>query len=113
MIQQDLFSPNVKKAVELRDEGIRIASDNSESHHPKWNELAFDELRRLVEQLEPYPFMAEEIRMIANVPIPPSKRAWGAVFLRAAKEGLIRRVGYRETSNPLAHRTPATLWSKI
>lgn len=59
------------------------------------------------------PFMAEDVRNYASLRglnDPPSKRAWGAVMVRAAKAELIKAIGFGFTKNPLAHRTPATLW---
>lgn len=111
MSQRDLFQPDTEKAAQLRNEGMRVASLNAESISPKWGEQAYLELKEFVRWNPGMQFMAEDVRAWAgNVAPPPSKRAWGAVILRAAKAGLIERVGYKETSNPLAHRTPATLW---
>jgi hypothetical protein len=103
----DLFD----NATYLRDRGIKRSKQNADVQIDQWSEKAFTFLKEFISLAE-YPFMAEDVRNHPDctVPEPPSKRAWGAILVRAAKLGLIRRVGYRETKNPWAHRTPATLW---
>ena len=39
---------------------------------------------------------------------PHDPRAWGSVFRRAAREGIIRRVGYAQS--PQRHFAPTPLW---
>ena len=105
----DLFD-----AKYLREQGINQAKEHADSVFQDWSDRAFEFLKEFI-SLSEYPFMAEDVRTSAdcNIPEPPSKRAWGAVILKAAREGIIRRVGYRETQNPAAHRTPATLWEAV
>jgi hypothetical protein len=106
-MNKDLF-----QAIENRDEGIKTAVDHANDEHEKWSAQAFDALKDFIERHEE-PFLGEDVRRFAvDVPIPPSKRAWGGVLVRAARLGLIKKVGFKETTNPLAHRTPATLWEK-
>lgn len=106
---KDLFD----NARFLRDRGITRAKDNADDKIDQWSDRAFEFLREFI-SFQDIPFMAEDVWMSAecNVPEPPSKRAWGAVIVRASRAGLIRRVGYRETKNQFSHRTPATLWEK-
>lgn len=103
----DLFD----NAKYLKDRGMRIAKENADIKIDGWSQQAFDFLKEFI-SFQEAPFMAEDVWMSAecDVPEPPSKRAWGAIIARAARQGLIRRVGYRETKNPWAHKTPATLW---
>ena len=109
MIQQlDLF-----EARKLRDEGINKAIDHADKKDDKWSEKAYKYfLYYLKSHCE---FMAEDVRIASAgiIPEPPSKRAWGAIFVKAVKEGLIERKGFRNVKNPKAHLTPATLWEKI
>ena len=92
-----------------RDDGIRRSELNAGS---EWVKQAYRKLENYLTHFD-QPFLAEDVRMWAeslNFPIPPHKRAWGGVFARACKAGLINKIGYRSTTNPNAHRTPATLW---
>ena len=101
----DLFS-----GQELRDVGIAKAIDNAERHHENWTYYAYQFLLNYTKSHKE--FMAEDVRVASEgiVDMPPSKRAWGGVFVRAVKSGLIRRKGFQNVKNSKAHCTPATLW---
>jgi len=105
MGQLDLFA-----ARELRDAGIQQAVDHADQVKENWSEDAYNFLLGYLPFVDT--FMTEEVREAAEGMIdePPSKRAWGAVILRAAKAGLIHRVGYKQTNNKKSHKTPASLW---
>lgn len=98
---------------QLRDQGIKKALDNANSHHDKWSEIAYRFLTDYIRTRSE--FMVEEIRQASEgtVPEPPSRRAWGGIVVRAAKNGVIKRCGFRNVTNPKAHSTPATLWSVV
>jgi hypothetical protein len=59
--------------------------------------------------------MVEDVRKsaIGTVEEPPSLRAWGSIIVKASKNGFIKRVGYKQVNNPLAHKTPASLWAIV
>ena len=104
------FPPD-RTGEDLRDEGIQQALTHANESSERWSEIAYDFLKRYM--LDNPVFMAENVREAATgiVPEPPSKRAWGGVLVRAAKEGLIIRMGFRNVKNARAHCTPATLWA--
>ena len=95
-----------------RDDGINRAVKHANCVDPHWSDSAYDLLVAFL-VFHPNPFLTEDVREYAEqhgVPIPPSKRAWGGIVIRAAKEGLIKKIGYRNTTNPKSHATPATEW---
>ena len=105
------------KGMQLRDAGIQRAEDNANIKHSylpsDWSEGAY---RYLLTYCAIHrKFMAEDVRVSSAdiIPEPPSLRAWGAVFVRAVKAGIIQRKGYQNVSNAKAHRTPATLWEVV
>ena len=104
------FPPQLS-GEDLRDEGIEQALNHANETAERWSEIAYDFLKRYM--LDNPVFMAENVREAAAniVPEPPSKRAWGGVLVRAAKEGLIIKMGFRNVKNARAHCTPATLWA--
>lgn len=58
------------------------------------------------------PFMAEDVRGYAeerSFAKPPDGRAWGAVFQAAAREGLIRKVGYAPAKS--SNLSPKVQWA--
>lgn len=99
-----------KTGKQLRDEGIKQSTQTADSVYPNWTEEAYEFLVEYA--LEHKKFMVEDVRLASNgtIPIPPSKRAWGGVVVKAAKSGLIEREGFRHVKNEKAHRTPATYW---
>lgn len=100
---------NIFEAKLRRDEGMEQAEDAAISRVRDWPE-------RALEYLKDYPmleFMAEDVRVWATergLEEPPSNRAWGSVIATARKLGIIEHIGYSATSNPKAHRTPASVW---
>lgn len=94
----------------LRDRGIQQATDHAGR---QWSDQAYDFLLKFLKTNTT--FMAEDVRTasIGFVPEPPSKRAWGGIIVRAAKQGLIQKVGFRNVKNAKAHCTPAAVWESL
>ena len=103
--QIDLF-----EGSKLRDQGISQALENANEKCEKWSEIAYQFLLNYTKYNRQ--FLAEDVRQASEgiVPEPPSKRAWGGVFLAARNSKLIMAIGFGMVKNPKAHRTPATLW---
>ena len=107
------FHEPVSTAEYYRDRGIKRAVDHAEKITDNWSEKAYGFLRQyMTRHCE---FMSEDVREASRgiVPEPPSHRAWGAIIVRAVKEGLIRRLGYQTVKNAKAHCTPASLWQVV
>jgi len=97
----------------LKNKGMQQAVDNADNQHPTWSAKAYQFLLNYAKNHRE--FMAEDVREAALliVPEPPSYRAWGSVFLKAARNNIIKRAGYRSVKNIKAHRTPATVWEVV
>ena len=97
-----------------RDDGISRAIAHADAVHPDWGDRAFAELHRYIAPMHAGARLTgEEIREFAElhgVPRPPDKRAWGNVMLRAARAGLIRKIGWTTASDPKTHCNPISLW---
>lgn len=102
---------NIDYSRQARDKGIEQAEKHANQVHTDWSERAFEFLKSFIETNKK--FLAEDVRFhsIGKVESPPSQRAWGSVIVRAAKEGLIRRVGYEQVKNVKAHRANASVWA--
>ena len=100
----------INNGAELRDKGIKKALDNANNTHDKWSDKAYDFLLKYIKYQNQ--FMTEDVRVASEkaIPKPPSNRAWGSVILKAAKSGLINRVGFANVKNAKAHKTPASVW---
>jgi hypothetical protein len=99
------------EAVARRDGGIAKASGHAESVSPHWNEEA-DRALRVFLRTRDGGFLAEEFvhwtRGNRDIAQPPDGRAWGAVVNRAARAGLIRKLGYAAANT--SNRSPKCLW---
>jgi len=100
----------INNGTKLRDKGIKKALDNANNTHDKWSNKAYDFLLKYIKYQNQ--FMTEDVRVASEkaIPKPPSNRAWGSVILKAAKSGLINRVGFANVKNAKAHKTPASVW---
>lgn len=94
--------------------GINQALDNANNKIPAWSEQALDHLIAFLNNY-PFPFQAEEVRKFAadrGLPNPPVNRAWGGVMLGAARKGIIKKIGFQQTTNKVAHGSLAGVWVK-
>lgn len=108
-MQSDLFSGEY-----LRDIGIERSVNKANKDHDKWSDIAYSFLLHYIKSNPE--FMAENVRneslVLGLVPEPTNKRAWGAIFVKAARLGLIKRIGFKNVTNSKAHCTPATVWGR-
>lgn len=109
--QTDLFSGS-----HLRDVGIEIAVSNAESKIPDWKNITWELFKEFLQTIDE-PFMMESFRsflaMKEDYEFPPVNMAFGFIPLKAAKEGLIKKIGYGKVTNVKAHATPASVWQRI
>jgi hypothetical protein len=97
-----------------RDNGIKVAVLNADSHSEKWSEDALFWLKQYIKSHD-RPFQAEEVRVFAHsngLKPPPSARAWGGVILKAASLDLIKKIDIKATSGTTAHSCFASVWEK-
>lgn len=108
--QTDLFSGEI-----LRDAGIQLATDHAESKIPDWKNITWELFKEFLQTIDE-PFMMESFRshlaLIDGYEFPPSGRAYGWIALKAARSGLIKKIGHRNVLNARAHACFAALWMK-
>ena len=81
-----------QSGADLMKEGISQSENNAESKNAGWVYAALEYVRTFNREQ----FLAEDVRRYAEndgLPLPPSKRAWGGVIVRAKKLGYIKRIG--------------------
>lgn len=105
----------IVKAETARDEGIRRAVEHADAVIRKWSDDAYSFLWEFISGKNPgYVFMLEDVRFLAEqkgFTTPPSKRAWGAVILRAARAELIQKGDAAgKVKDPNGHRGYASTW---
>ena len=96
----------------LKNAGIYKAVSHADSVHDDWSDRAYAVLKDFLTIADGKTFMCEDVREFASnyLPEPPTKRAWGAIIMRARKNGIIQHCGFGQVTNPRAHRANASLW---
>ena len=97
-----------------RDEGIGRAVAHADEVTPKWGDRAFDMLQRFMATTDTV-FTSEDVRAYAannGLPEPPHLRAWGGVFQRAARQGLIVKDGHTTARAAHVHCSIVAMWRK-
>lgn len=101
---------------ELRDAGIAQAIESADWKEPEWSEKAYKTLIAYLSN-QHGEFMTEQFRNWAKIfkrlSDPPSARAYGGIMRKAAKAGLIKKIGYDQVTNPTAHCANAAVWHKV
>lgn len=101
----------IQAALDLRTPGERLRDqglDDVELSHERWIPLALEAIRNVAARAEE--FTSDEVRQEAealNLPTPKSANAWGAVWRRAAQEGIASmtdRVRKSTREDARAHR---------
>jgi hypothetical protein len=98
-----------------RDAGMARSTAHADDCQTDWSSTAYLLLRNFIRKYDAN-FTAEQVRAWAHakgLPMPPDGRAWGSVFTRVAKEGLIRKLGYRQAEGRACHMHPVTLWKVV
>lgn len=102
---------------DLRDAGMHAAIRNAEREHADWPTEAMRALHMYLRAHPGKEFMAEDVRNYAYdtlaVPYPPHCRAWGSIFQKAAREGLIQRVRIAPVKTPSSHMANASVWRAV
>lgn len=104
---------SVQQAKDKRDIGMARATDRANREHEEWTDVAMFYLvvfLSFVNLSEKNQFLAEDVIEFCkrNRFETADSRAWGSVFRRAAKEGVIRKVGYAPAKS--SNLSPKTLW---
>lgn len=97
----------------VRDQKMQQALDHAESETARWGDRALAYLRRYAERHDRFPgwFVTKAADLTGAVPTPPTPKAWGAIFTKAARVGWIVKNGY--TQDPHRHANPCPVWKSL
>lgn len=103
----DLFGWD--QARQARDIGMQQAAQHAEDDAPGWADAAYEMLKRYARH-NPQ-FISENVTSWASDRgfVTPQPKAWGQIFRRAAKDGIIVRIG--SGTSMRRHMSPTPLWS--
>lgn len=101
-------------AEEQAQRGMAQALDHADEVYGGWSEIAYDFLVRFA-RTRSEAFISEDVSGASKedptFPQPPTDRAWGSVYLRAAKSGVIVRAGTGKSRRRHASICPA--WKSL
>lgn len=102
--EQHLFEFGQPLGKILRDAGIEKVTNNTPDDYRSVFERVLTTLAASRE-----PFTSEDVTAVVGRP-PNSPNTVGALFIGAAKRGLIRKCGYRQSVRPERHAAVIALW---
>lgn len=104
-----------KPAEVARDHAIASAVAHADAEAPGWSDKAYALLAEYARSVNGE-FLAEDVRHWAEtrrgLPAPPDNRAWGGVFKKAVRGGVVQRTGYAASKNTHAHCRPCAVWKR-
>lgn len=95
-----------------RDAGMTQALDHAEEVNEGWKHDAYTFLLRFAQRTAN--FISEDVSGAhekAGLPQPPTKRAWGALYIKAQREGVIAQDGYGRSR--LRHASICPRWRSL
>jgi hypothetical protein len=99
-----------REAEEAAQAGMTQAVDHADRVLQQWSMSALAHLVYYARQIN-HPFLVEDAREWAEklgLPVPPTKRAWGAVVRRASRGRHIAKVGHANARS--SNNSPKCLW---
>lgn len=96
------------------NEGMARALEHAESDVPQWGETALQWLRRYAESHQEFPgwFVTDSAALDPTFPTPADGRAWGAVWTKAQRLGIVRDSG-KQARHPHRHASRAIVWASL
>lgn len=96
--------------------GMEMAVEHADQKIKDWKKLVWQHFLLWLRRKKRYQdeFMIEDFRKYLEdydlVEMPPSKRAFGFVSVKAKNEGWIVFAGIKKCKNKTAHATPVNVW---
>jgi len=113
-------SPQLKlnfSGEELKTIGQNLALETADKLHEDWTLKAMAMLRQYCRiHGSGHQFRGEQARFYCeanDIPQPGTKKAYGGLMAKLAKEGLIKRVGFSNTKDPKSHHAHCALWEVV
>lgn len=108
----------IEQGEQLKEKGLDRAIDHAESNLPGWKEKIYSLFKTwLKDKRVGYQFRTESFRLWVEtnelIETRASKRSYGFICPKAAREGLIEFAGHEKVVNPRAHRCLANTWRRI
>lgn len=108
--------PGRQEAAARRDTGMARAIDKAERDNEGWSDAAIEAVKKFCKAHGAgHQFLTEDVRLYAEtleiIEKPENERAWGAVMQQAARDEIIRKVGYAPACS--SNLSPKVLWGVV
>lgn len=110
--QSGLPSPSEARAAGER--GMMLAADKANRQVDGWTTIAYDFLKSYAAREQEFAafMVVASSKLDKTFPQPTNDRAWGAVFQRALRDGVIVNTG-RRVPHPKRHGCPADVYGRV
>jgi hypothetical protein len=98
-------------AREKAEQGMRRTLSAAERRTPGWGDIAYEFLRDYAKVNERFTGWMVVRSAAERIPEPPNPKAWGSVIQKAARAGVIRKVG--TTPDVHRHGNPIPVWESV
>lgn len=97
-------------AIERGNRGMTLAAEKADREYEGWTTLAYAFLKRFIaERKQFWPWELVDASVEYGLAQPTNLRAWGGIYQRAAKAGLIVQ-GTELAKHPKRHGTKVPVW---
>ena len=111
--EQNMQPIDFAAARAQRDAGMQQATNHADEVNEDWSEQAYDFLIAFAQRN--HTFQSEDVsdasKRVSNFPQPPTDRAWGSVYTRAARAGVIEQYGMARSRR--RHASVCILWLSL
>jgi hypothetical protein len=109
-----MIQTTIDEALARADQGMARALDRAEGESPGWGDVAYKFLHRYAEEHREFPgfFVTAASEMAPGFPVPRNERAWGGIYKRAQRAGLIEKT-QRRMKHPKRHGCEAIVYRSL
>ena len=106
--------PSLSEARAAAERGMTLAAEKANRLVPKWTDIAYDFLKLYAAREHQFTgfIVVAASKLDKTFPQPTNERAWGQVFRRALRDGLVIKNG-RTMPHPKRHGCAAWVWESL
>ncbi len=103
----------ISDARVAREHGMQQALDHAERKVDNWGDVAMAFLHGYALSHDRFAgwMVTREAELTKAVQTPPTGKAWGSIFTKAARIGIIKKDGYAQ--DPNRHANPCPVWKSM
>ena len=110
----DMQQMTLDDALAAANTGMARALDRAERDTPDWADTAYKFLEQYAARNREFPgfFVTAASELDKSFPVPSNERAWGGIYRRAQKDGIIIKIAQR-MKHPKRHGSEAIVYRSL